>query len=166
MVKKCRSCGKGETSTSRETYLYTESGLPNVTLVGVDIRRCPRCGAHEVLLPRVEELHRVIAQAVVHKPARLSGAEVRFLRKSLGWSGADFAKHLGVDPSTVSKWETDKEPIGPASDRALRLMAVHGRPVDEYPLDELMKIGDERKPAVELRLSRRTDGWAPVAAAS
>ena len=69
MVKKCRTCGKGETSTSRETYLYTESGLPNVTLVGVDIRRCRACGAHEVLLPRVEELHRVIAQAVVHKPA-------------------------------------------------------------------------------------------------
>jgi putative zinc finger/helix-turn-helix YgiT family protein len=165
MAKKCRTCGKAETTTSRETYLYTESGLPNVTLVGVDVRRCAACGAHEVLLPRVEDLHRVIARAVVHKPARLSGAEVRFLRKSLGWSGADFAKHLGVDPSTVSKWENDKEPIGPTSDRALRLMAVHGKPVDEYALDELMKIEDERRPPVELRVSRRIDGWAPVAAA-
>jgi hypothetical protein len=46
---------------------------------------------------------------VIHKPARLSGSEVRYLRKYLGWSGADFAGHVGVDPSTVSNWETDKE---------------------------------------------------------
>ena len=139
MSKKCRNCGKDEMTARAETYLYAESGLPNVVLVGVEVRRCPSCGHHELVLPRVTELHRTIAHAVIRKPARLSGAEVRYLRKYLGWSGADFAGHVGVDPSTVSNWETDKDPIGTSSDRLLRLMVAHGRPVEEYSLDELAK---------------------------
>ncbi|MGO8999952.1 MAG: type II TA system antitoxin MqsA family protein, partial [Polyangiaceae bacterium] len=118
--KKCRTCGEGETKTSTENHLYVESGLPNVVLAGVNVRRCAKCGAFEVLLPRVTELHRVIANAVIHKPARLSGAEVKFLRKHLGWSGADFAAHMGVDPTTVSAWENERKPFGTSSDRLLR----------------------------------------------
>ena len=159
MAKKCRSCGKADLTSSVETYLYAESGLPNVTLVGVEIRRCPSCGDHELVLPRVTDLHRTIAHAVITKRARLSGAEVRFLRKYLGWSGVDFAKHIGADPSTVSNWETDKDPIGMASDRLLRLMVAHGSPVEEYPLDELTKIENERQPPLAVRLLRKANGW-------
>ena len=70
--------------TSRENYLYDACGLPGVTLVGVEVSRCPECGNHEVSIPRIEELHRVIARAVANRPARLDGAEVRYLRKWLG----------------------------------------------------------------------------------
>jgi putative zinc finger/helix-turn-helix YgiT family protein len=163
MSKKCRTCGKAEMSTRAETYLYTESGLPNVVLVGVDVRRCAACGHHELVLPRVAELHRTIAHAVIHKPARLSGAEVRYLRKYLGWSGADFARHVGVDPSTVSNWENDKDPIGTSSDRLLRLMVVHGAPVQDYSLEELTKIHDERTPPIAVRVAPKGHGWEQAA---
>lgn len=166
MSKKCRTCGKAELSGRPETYLYTESGLPNVVLVGVEVRRCPSCGHHELVLPRVTELHRTIAHAVIHKRARLSGPEVRFLRKYLGWSGADFARHVGVDPSTVSNWENDKDPIGPASDRLLRLMVAHGAPVEDYSLEELTKIENERQPPIEVRVSPKARGWEQVASAA
>ncbi|WP_437713418.1 type II TA system antitoxin MqsA family protein [Sorangium sp. So ce448] len=165
MSKKCRTCGKTELTARAETYLYTESGLPNVVLVGVEVRRCTSCGHHELVLPRVTELHRTIAHAVIHKPARLSGAEVRFLRKYLGWSGTDFAKHMGVDPSTVSNWENDKDPIGPTSDRLLRLMVARGAPVDDYSLENLTKIENTRRPPMEVRLSPKGKGWEQVATA-
>jgi putative zinc finger/helix-turn-helix YgiT family protein len=161
----CRACGKAKMTSGEETYDYRECGLPNVVLVGVVVRRCPSCGHHELVLPRITELHRTIALAVIHKRARLSGAEVRFLRKSLGWSGVDFARHIGVDPSTVSNWENDKDPIGASSDRLLRLMVAHGAPVDEYPLEELTKIENERTPPVEVRLSPKARGWRLVEAA-
>jgi len=164
MSKKCRTCGKAEMSPGTETYLYTESGLPNVVLVGVEVRRCPSCGHHDLVLPRVTELHRTIADAVIHKRARLSGPEVRFLRKYLGWSGVDFARHVGVDPSTVSNWENDKDPIGPTSDRLLRLMVAHGAQVEDYALEELTKIENERTPPVEVRLRPKARGWEPIAA--
>lgn len=166
MSKKCRTCGKAEMIPGVETYLYTESGLPNVVLAGVEVRRCPSCGHHELVLPRVAELHRTIAHAIIHKRARLSGLEVRFLRKYLGWSGVDFARHIGVDPSTVSNWENDKDPIGSTSDRLLRLMVAHGAPVDEYSLEELFKIDDERTPPVEVRVSPKARGWERVIAAA
>ena len=165
MSKKCRTCGKAEMSSLAETYLYKESGLPNVVLVGVEVRRCPSCGHHELVLPRVTDLHRTIAHAVIHKPARLSGAEVRYLRKYLGWSGADFARHVGVDASTVSNWENDKDQIGTSSDRLLRLMVAHGTPVENYSLDELTKIEDERMPPIEVRVSPKARGWELTAAA-
>lgn len=165
MSKKCRNCKKAEVLGKKETYLYAESGLPNVVLVGVEVRRCPSCGHHEVVLPRVTELHRTIAHAVIHKRSRLSGAEVRYLRKYLGWSGADFARHVGVDPSTVSNWENDKDPIGPSSDRLLRMMVAHGTQVDEYALDELTKIENEQKPPIEVRVSPKAKGWEHVQAA-
>jgi putative zinc finger/helix-turn-helix YgiT family protein len=166
MSKKCRICGKAEMAVRTETYLYTESGLPNVALVGVEVRRCPSCGYHELVLPRVTELHRTIAHAVIHKRSRLSGTEVRYLRKYLGWSGADFARHVGVDPSTVSNWENDKDPIGSASDRLLRLMVAHGAPVDDYSLDELTKIENEHRPPLELRVAPKARGWKQVVEAA
>lgn len=159
MSKQCRACGKSEMTSRQENYLYRESGLPNVVLVGIEVRRCPECGHHELVLPRVTELMRTIAHAVILKRTRLSAAEVRYLRKYLGWSGADFARHVGVDPSTVSNWENDKEPIGPSSDRLLRLMVVHGTPVDDYSLDELTKIENQRTPPIEVRISPKPRGW-------
>ena len=164
-MKKCRQCGKAEMASRTETYRYRESGLPNVVIEGVEVRRCPACGHHELVLPRVTELHRTIALAVIHKPARLSGPEVRFLRKYLGWSGVDFAEHAGVDPSTVSNWENDKNAIGPSSDRLLRLMVAHGAPVADYSLDELTKIRDGRRGPMEVRVSPRARGWERLAAA-
>jgi hypothetical protein len=61
MAKKCRLCGKAELTSTTENHRYTECGLPNVVLVGVEVRRCVACGHHELVLPRVTELHRVIA---------------------------------------------------------------------------------------------------------
>jgi putative zinc finger/helix-turn-helix YgiT family protein len=162
MAKKCRTCGEAEMATKVETYRYRESGLPNVALVGVEVRRCPACGHHELVLPRIAELHRAIAHALIRKRARLSGTEIRFLRKYLGWSGVDFARHVGVDPSTVSTWENDKDPIGGPSDRLLRLMVAHGAPVEDYPLEELTKIENQRTPPAEVRFAPRPRGWERV----
>jgi putative transcriptional regulator len=166
MSKKCRNCGKAEMTATTETYLYSESGLSNVVLVGVEVRRCPSCGHHELVLPRVIELHRTIAYALIRKHSRFSGSEVRYLRKYLGWSGVDFARHVGVDPSTVSNWENDKDPIGATSDRLLRLMVAHGSPVEDYSLEELTKIEAEQTAPMEVRVSHKARGWEQVRAAA
>jgi putative transcriptional regulator len=163
MSKKCHTCREAEMSVTRENHLYRESGLPNVVLVGIEVRRCSSCGAVELPLPRVSELHRVIAMSVIRKLARLSGAEVRFLRKYLGWSGEDFAAHMGVDPTTVSKWENEKEPIGASSDRLLRLLVARRSPVEQYDDDVLTKIEDRREPAPMMKLSRSSHGWEATA---
>ncbi len=126
---KCPEC-KTEMESRKVNHKYTESGLPNVVLVGIEVRHCPKCGEEQIVIPRLEELHRVIAFKVASQAARLNGAEIRFLRKWLGWSGATFAKTIGVAAETVSRWENDKEAMGTTAERLLRLMAIRQKPVE------------------------------------
>ena len=150
--------------TVRENFKYSAGGLAGVTLVNVEVSRCPGCGEFEVSIPRVEELHRTLARAVARKPGRLAPPEIRFLRKWLGWSGVDFAAHMGVDAATVSRWENGALKMGGVAERLLRLMVATRKPVTDYSLD-LLKDIDEATEA-PLRLGMRADakGWHVAAA--
>lgn len=155
---KCPECGAAMKVTHRD-HDYVESGLPHVVLLGLEFRTCPKCGEEERVMPRLAQLHRMIAEAVAEKAARLTGAEVRFLRKHLGWSGEAFANVMGVRQETVSRWETEKEPMGAVSERLLRLMALRLRPVEAYPNERLAEVAKEEPRPVSLRLRPNSSGW-------
>lgn len=155
---KCPNCG-APMKTHRENHRYTESGLPDVTLRNVEAHACSSCGERAFSIPRMAELHRLLAFAVAARRARLTGAEVRFLRKSLGWSGADFARTLGVDPATVSRWENEKEPMGAANERLLRLAVFRTRPVEEYPTERLAEVAQADAPRRRLDARVIGAGW-------
>lgn len=131
---------------SRENYRYTESGLPYVVLNGVEVRRCPSCGAEEVAIPRIEDLHRAIALDVSGKPERLTPEEVRFLRKYLGWSGATFARKLGVTPETVSRWENGAQEMGNPAETVLRVWVGMFAPDRDYVRKILERAGTNEAP--------------------
>lgn len=156
---KCPECGEAEMKITHEDHAYVECGLPNVVLVGLEFRVCPRCGERERVMPRLAQLHRVIAEAVAEKTARLTGAEIRFLRKHLGWSGEDFANVMGVRPESVSRWENEREPMGATSERLLRLMALRLRPVESYPNERLADVAKDEARPVALRLHPNKGGW-------
>ena len=161
---KCPECGT-QMKIETRNHQYVESGLPNVVLLGLEFRTCPKCGEEERVMPRIAQLHRVIAEAVAEKHARLTGAEVRFLRKHLGWSGEDFAKTMGVTPGTVSRWENEKEAMGPVAERLLRLMALRARPIESYPNERLAEVAQEEARPVKLELHANRTGWQVDAAA-
>lgn len=157
---KCHNCGAA-TREATENYNYSECGLDYVTLVGIVVRRCPSCGEEETVIPRVEELHRLIARQVARRPGRLEGREIRFLRKYLGHSTEDGAKTLGVDPSTLSRWENEKQEMHLPTERFLRLMVFNEVPVENYPAEELVSLTnrhESRAPRVVLTAGRQ--GWA------
>jgi putative transcriptional regulator len=155
----CLVCG-AEMKTGRESVRYDACGLPSVTLMGVEVSRCPQCGEYEVAIPQIDDLHKAIAQTVIRKTSRLDAAEIRYLRKYLGWSGVDFATHMGMTPETISRWERGAEPIGPVADRLLRLMVATRDPVSDYPLDTLATISKEQPTkAIQLGLTRDKEGW-------
>jgi putative zinc finger/helix-turn-helix YgiT family protein len=154
-------------NSRRENYQYTASGLPYVTLQQAEVSRCPNCGETEVAIPYIEALHRAIATALVRKPARLAPEEIRYLRKYLGWSGVDFAAHMGTAPETVSRWEQGKTPIGTIADRLLRLLVVTQLPVRDYSPDLLLGIAEEPKArAMPLGLRRDDEEWHATALAA
>lgn len=140
---KCPVCGFTKLTTTHEPYKYDESGLPNVTLLNLEIRRCGNCDEELAAIPRMAELHRAMARAVVHTACKLSGAEVSFLRKYLGHSEAEFTMLLGVDLEALSRWEGDEEPIGGTADRLLRLLVVHEKQIHNYDVAQQFSRIDE-----------------------
>ena len=160
---KCVECGS-PMKTRKENYHYDECGLKHVTLVGVDVAKCPRCGNYEISIPHIEELHRLLAKVLIEKSTRFTGEEIRFLRKGLGWSGSDFAKHMGVAEETVSRWENDAAPIGPQADRLLRFLVAQGRLATGYPTERLKEIDLRKATATRVTLATRNERWMVRAA--
>jgi putative zinc finger/helix-turn-helix YgiT family protein len=119
----CTNCGKPVTR-SRRNYRYAESGLSNVVLQGVEVADCSNCGNSDVIIPRMARIHQTIARALPDSPARLTGEQLRFLRRHLGFSGDQLGSYLHTDKTKVSKWERGEDPIGPANDRLVRLLVA------------------------------------------
>jgi putative zinc finger/helix-turn-helix YgiT family protein len=161
----CPQCNQAELTVSRENHHYAESGLGNVTLRAITIRRCPGCGASFASIPRLAELHRAIALLLIRKPERLVPAEIRFLRKHLGWSGADFARKFHCSPSQVSRWEseTNPTPMSNAYELLLRTLVAQGERIEDYQqhMEEIATVAEAR-PAV-LALVLEEDGWRRAA---
>lgn len=157
---KCLQC-RTQMQSTRENYRWDASGMPNVVLVDVEIRRCPACGEHTVMIPRMEELNRSLAMTLIAQPGRLPPQEIRFLRKWLGWSGQDFARHFGVTATTVSRWESidDPSPMGGTAERLLRLSVAHGQPACEYPVSRLAELDETAPPLKLIGLKPNRTGW-------
>ena len=119
----CAHCGN-ETSLERRNYRYGESGISNVILRDIEVCDCANCGHSAVVIPRIAMIHRAIAQALTNSPARLTGEQLRFLRKHLGLSGDQLGRYLHTDRTKISKWEREEDRIGPATDRLVRLLAA------------------------------------------
>ena len=119
----CSNCDK-PARRLRRNYLFRESGLSNVVLKDVQVVTCEHCGNEDPIIPRLDELIRVLASATARKPRPLTGEDIRFLRKQMDMNGETFARHLGIDKTTLSKWENNQIAIGANSDRLIRAVAL------------------------------------------
>ncbi len=119
---KCQSCEKETTRTKRD-YHYTESGLTNVVLKGLDVYTCT-CGEEMPEIPNIEGLHKTIAMALIHKKSLLAGQGIRFLRKAMELKAVELARLMGVDKVTISRWENNKAEISNANDHLLRMIYI------------------------------------------
>ena len=136
---KCRTCG-GEMIARREAVTDHRIGLSKLILVNFPVLRCKNCKTREVVFPRLSELLRKIAETLIQKGDRLTGEEIKFLRKFLGWSSSDLAAQLGIALATISRWEHGKEKIGAVPDRLLRMLVAYGKHVENYDIETLQHI--------------------------
>lgn len=161
---KCVECG-GNLKVTATTHRYVESGLSDVVLHGVQVRACQKCGAEEVAIPNIADLHRCIASILVARKSALAAVELRFLRQFLGHSSKDFAKTLGVAPETLSRWENANRDIPPVVDRVVRLLVANTRPRTDYSADMLANIKPKAPKHTRMALRLRGAGWGADRAA-
>lgn len=163
---KCLQC-QAPLRQRREDFDYTLSGL-SVKLLDVEVSRCTRCPEWEVAIPRIEELHRVLAGLVIRKPGRLACSEIRFLRSWLGWTGAELAMTLGVTATQVSRWENGMA-MGATAERLLRLVVAEREPAaSRLSIEDLRRlmVRDSARPRpLRLELKARGGNWSSRPAA-
>ena len=100
-------------------YHYTESGLQNVWLKnGYVVHDTPY--GKSVAIHDVEGLHKLIGRNLAQQP-KLTGAELRFLRKEMGMSQSALGLLLGTSDQNISLWER-RGRIPKTSDRLIRLL--------------------------------------------
>jgi putative transcriptional regulator len=162
----CDDCGEQVITVRNAVRRYDIGGLPHVELHGVEVTRCEGCGKEGVAIPRIGQLHRVLAAGLVTQQRMLAPVEIRFLRKHSGLSMAEFAQMMGVARETVSRWETGAKPMGAVADRLLRLLVLTHEPTENYIVDDLLReLNDEPAPKKlsPVPLWNNSDtGWTPT----
>jgi len=136
--ERCQYCGK-EVKVVRGNYQFKEVGLP-VVLLGVELVKCDDCGATEPIIPNLNGLMSAIAFAVISDECKLSGSGIRFLRKYLGMSAADFSRLIHVDPATMSRYENDQQDPSPQTDSLIRLTVLNKGEALRSHIEEMMDI--------------------------
>lgn len=100
-------------------YHYMESGLCNIWLASgyefVETRYGRGIAIHDV-----PGLHALIGR-ILAKKSRLTGAELRFLRKEMGLSQRALGELLGASDQAVAKWEKTSR-VPKTADRMTRLI--------------------------------------------
>jgi putative zinc finger/helix-turn-helix YgiT family protein len=161
----CPECGRPVIIERDAVRRYGVGGLPHVELHGIEVSRCTSCGNEAIAIPRVAQLHRVLAARIVRQHRMLAPVEIRFLRKHMGMSSTNFAQRMGVARETVSRWETGASPIGAVADRLVRLLVAAHEPSDSYVVDDLLReLTDAPAPATLLSVAVRNGGkrgWGP-----
>lgn len=117
----CNSPSVHRKSTFAEPYHYTESGLPNVYLVNVDVYCCEQCGIEVASIPHPRELHLLIVTDILEKPSPMTGDELRFIRKTLMMQPKEFADLLAVETQTILDWQNAKT-LNKQSDSLIRFV--------------------------------------------
>jgi hypothetical protein len=84
----CSYCG-APARVVHATYKLKEVGLKKVVLHGIEIVKCLKCKNEDPIIANLNGLMRALALAVIEKPYRLTGEEVRFLRKYLRVTAED-----------------------------------------------------------------------------
>ena len=102
----CLECGRA----NLEPEMVRVSGNVRGQNYTVEMRglRCPLCGYETIEGPQMAEFGRLLADRYREDHGLLTSVEIRSLRKRLGMTQEEFARHVGVGVASVKRWEMGK----------------------------------------------------------
>lgn len=105
---------------------YDVSALVGLRTIACDaaIERVDERGEKTIELPKLRELSASAAISRCLMPIRLRGSEMKAMRKIMRMTLAELAKKLDerTAPETVSRWESEAQPMGGYAEKLLRLL--------------------------------------------
>lgn len=143
---KCVNCDyKKQLKGQKKAVKYDECGLNNIVLDGITVYTCPNCGEEYFDYGDINQLHSLIKDAIMKRPGKITGPEIRFLRKYFGYSKEYFAKLLEVDERTIYRWESDKN-ITPQISKSIKIALAYSETDRDYDYHDYLlnkKTGTE-----------------------
>jgi DNA-binding transcriptional regulator YiaG len=132
-------------TTKIEPYLYKLSGLKDVGLVGIEVMKCSECEDERPIIPRIAQLHGLIALELIKKPGLLRGDELRFLRKQASLPQGEFAALIEVSQEHLSRVENGHtETLSEARDRLARAIVATIAKDGEAAREVLLNLGQKK----------------------
>src|SRR5882724_321303 len=121
---------------------YSHFAFPNLFLLnGYQEVTTHRGIEHEYA--QEDELERCIRRLVLRRPERLSGWDLRFLRRGLGISQGDLGTQVDRDAQTVARWEKSHDAIPRAVDLTIRTLFA-ARFESKISIKEILSYVDGR----------------------
>lgn len=122
---------------------FDECGLDYVTLENVPVYYCSQCGEEYREIPKAGELLEQIAKSLVFKKGRLSGKEVTFLRKFLGFSRRQLSKFFEYTYETWTRFENENPgyEVPRVIDKAIRIIVLSKVKCPPYEFIDAMDNG-------------------------
>lgn len=128
MMTRCEVCG---CSNVRQhvvaEYEADLLGAPFSVILDNSVQEefCASCGAKlRTVIPDVEGLLHAVAMLRAIEPRKLSGADIRFIRKAMGWKSKDVARHLELRHEHLSRCEHGSRVLSPMAEKWLRLFVL------------------------------------------
>ncbi len=137
----CFECESKDIKKESITHKYTESGLDNITLYGVIRTKCNSCGEEYYNFGDIGQLHDIISESIIKKKGRITGKEIRFLRKYLGYTNSIFAKIVGKNSSVLSRIENGQQAVAEPFDKLVRLLVDNKMECRNYDFHDLFLNG-------------------------
>ena len=136
-MHRCRKCGGLMEKSIRPEHTEDLGGVVVKVLNAVQVLRCAKCKTEMVAIPDLDGFGRATAISRALNPVRLSGREVKFMRRVLDMTQVKFAEAMELTSESVPRWETDARGVGGACEKlvrhntcALLYKDAKGRPYD------------------------------------
>lgn len=119
-MHRCKKCGTLMEKSVRPEHIEDLGGVVVKVLNAAQVYRCAKCDVEMVAIPDMDGLAKSTAIARALNPVKLSGPEVKYMRRVLDMTQADFARAMDLTPETVSRWENDARGVGGTSEKLVR----------------------------------------------
>jgi transcriptional regulator with XRE-family HTH domain len=151
---KCFECDETTEIKKYKAYLYEGVSLADVHLFNVEVMRCASCKNETLILPQPAKIHIAIGLAVVLQPARLSGADIKFLRRNAGFTLTEWSKRIGIAEATYSRLENSHRAVTVQTDKLIRTNFLNAMK-QKYP--ETFHIAKHLETVLSINIEKAKD---------
>lgn len=108
-----------------DTFHADSLGAPFKVILRNSVRATFDVGSGEMIayeIPQFDALLGAVVMGRLCHERKLSGEEIKFLRRAAGLKQTELARGINVDPATLSRVEKGDQPLGPGSEKLARVM--------------------------------------------